>query len=335
MAKVPCNGESPALRSRQTTVPQGTQHRALRGLGFCLWLLVAGFTPFVAAEDLRDADEPRATALPRGAVSEPPGWSFTVRRHVVYAAEADRRQRADVYRPQGDGPYPGVLLIHGGGWTSGSRIHMVTHARELARRGYVVMSIDYRLAPAHRHPAQLEDCRAALGWLRAHASEFGLDGDRIAAYGYSAGGHLACLLGVLPHPGLAPIQAVVAGGAPCDLRLVPPDADFLSYFLGGTRAEVPESYWRASPSAAVSSDDPPTFFFHGDADWLVPIEQAREMRRKLVQAGVAASFHTCVGKGHVGAFVDPEARAKSFDFLDALLQPPLPRKSEEPPDAGT
>ena len=129
----------------------------------------------------------------------------------------------------------------------------------LVEHGYVACSIDYRLAPKHPFPAQIDDCKAAVRWLRCHAKEFKMDAARIGGYGYSAGGQLVALLGVTDrNDGLegpdatadspsTRLQCVVAGGAPCDFRSMPADSIGLAYWLGGSRAEKPLAYQQASP----------------------------------------------------------------------------------------
>ena len=102
--------------------------------------------------------------------------------------------RADVYLPRSEGPHPGALLIHGGGWTTGSKLQMGAHGRRLAKSGFVGVAIDYRLAPRHTFPAQVEDCLKALEWMGRSGVDYGIDTERIAAVGYSAGGQLACLV---------------------------------------------------------------------------------------------------------------------------------------------
>ena len=108
----------------------------------------------------------------------------------------------------------------------------------MARLGFVCFGINYRKAPRRPHPAQIDDCEAALLWIAEHAAEFTVDTDRLAAWGYSAGGHLVALLGCRPR-GCATavrLRCVVAGGMPCGFYQHPPNDDMLSYFLGGTRA---------------------------------------------------------------------------------------------------
>ena len=259
------------------------------------------------------------------------GKTFTVEHGVRFAVVAGKKLRADMFVPTEKGRFPGVLMIHGGGWTAGSKAQMVGHAQMAAERGYTVMSINYRLAPKHKFPAQIHDCKTAIRWWRERAAEYQLDPDRIAAYGYSAGGHLACMMGVCdPNVGLegdglggtipTAVQAVVAGGAPCDFRGMPPESTMLSYWLEGTRAENPKVYQQASPQAAVSSDDPPTFFYHGSKDWLVPIHSAQKMKVALDAAGVLTRFHTCEGKGHINSFMNRDAMLHAMDFLDEVLK---------------
>ncbi len=272
--------------------------------------------------------EPRPPAPP----NEPVEKNFTIERSVQYAKPAGKKLRADLYVPKGDGPFPGVLMIHGGGWSAGSKAQMVGHAQMAAERGYSVMAINYRHAPKYKFPAQIHDCKTAIRWWRARAAKYKLDVNRIAAYGYSAGGHLACMMGTcdpslnlegIDVPQDAPataVQSVVAGGAPCDFRSMPPEATFLRYWLDGTRSEKPKVYQLASPQAAVTPDDPPTFFYHGGKDWLVPIHSAEKMEARLKQAGVMTRFYKCKGKGHIAAFMDRGAMQEAMEFLDATLK---------------
>ncbi len=263
--------------------------------------------------------------------TKPP--AIRIVRNVVYALPDGLELRADLYLPpEAEGRRPAVLLIHGGGWRYGTKAQMFAQARQLARRGYVAMSINYRLAPAYPYPAQVQDCLSAVRWLRRHADRYQIDPARIGVYGYSAGGHLACMVGVGGAAGDigtstgeaevdARVQAVVAGGAPCDFRSMPADSDILDYWLGGARQARPATYEVASPISAVSADDPPTFFFHGEKDWVVPIFIARRMQAALSNAGVETEFFVCEGDGHVNAFTDRKARESAQAFLDRVLQP--------------
>ncbi len=246
---------------------------------------------------------------------------------VVYAKAGPVELRADIFSPPGDGPFPGVLLVHGGGWALGNKEQMDFHGRALARRGYVAVSINYRLAPKHKFPAQLDDCRAALEWMRREAKQHHIDPNWLAVFGYSAGGHLAALVGVTDAKAAAKegaeatgLKAIVAGGAPCDFSTVPPQQAILKYWLGGTRAELPEIYEQASPARFVSAKAPPTFFYHGDSDLLVPRSTSVAMAELLKAAGVTVESHVVPGAGHVRAFFDRAAVEAAIGFLDRQRQ---------------
>ncbi|MEI6526387.1 MAG: alpha/beta hydrolase [Planctomycetota bacterium] len=142
---------------------------------------------------------------------------------VSYCQQNDPLQVADVYMPPtGDIEhqplYPGILAIHGGAWAAGDKRFDALHCRKIAEQGYVVMAINYRLAPRHKHPAQIDDCREALRWLSEHAQEYHIDPDKLGVWGYSAGGHLAALLATDRKTEDPPIRVCVAGGAPAVRR---------------------------------------------------------------------------------------------------------------------
>ena len=246
----------------------------------------------------------------------------------VYCQRGEKKLTADVYRPHGDGPFPAIVMIHGGAWMSGSKWNVIEHANLAARRGFVVVAINYRLAPKHTFPAQIDDCRAAVRWMRKESDELRIDPKRIAAYGYSAGGHLACLLALsASHPKSEDslvdtrVTAVVAGGAPCDFRQLGLDDSKLAYFLGGTRREQPESYRLASASTFASAAAPPVHFFHGSRDGLVPIVGSRRLHDQLKTIGASVSYDEVKGKGHLATFFDRDAASRAIGFLDEHLQP--------------
>jgi acetyl esterase/lipase len=248
---------------------------------------------------------------------------FQLERNLEYARLGDISLKCDVRVPTGPGPFPAVLCVHGGAWMTGTKEHMNHVADHLAQKGYTTVSINYRLAPKHTFPAQIEDCRAALEWMRSHAGKWRLDATRIAGFGYSAGGHLVSLLATEVEANATDdkrLQCVVAGGAPCDFRLMPPNWETLAYWLGGTRKEKPEAYELASPLKFVSADDPPAFFFHGEQDLLVPRLSAEAMVFSLKNAGVSASMHLVPKAGHLRAFFDADAIGKSIEFLDSHLK---------------
>jgi acetyl esterase/lipase len=257
---------------------------------------------------------------------------FETIRGVTYVERESGELKADVYVPAGDGPFPGVLAVHGGAWRMGSKWQMAGYAQKLADAGFTVVSINYRLAPDHKFPAQIEDCKSAVRWMRKSAPKYKIDATRIGAVGYSAGGHLVALLGTTdPACGLegpdadgtsTQLQCVVAGGAPCDFRLIPPNSEGLAYWLGGSRAEKPEAYELASPLKFVTKDDPPILFFHGDADMLVPLVGPKAMVKKLGEVGVPAQLYTIAGAGHIPAFADPKAHEETIKFFRENLKRP-------------
>ena len=251
--------------------------------------------------------------------------AYAVERNIVYASPDGIDLHLDAYLPSGDGPFPAVLVVHGGAWRTGSKGQLAFYARALAERGYAAFAINYRLAPKHRFPAQIEDCRSAVRWIRRNAQLYKVDPQRIGGIGYSAGGHLVALLGVTGAAADDPtedtrLSAVCAGGAPCDFRNVAPKWEMLSFWLGGPRSALPQLYEQASPAAQVSQTAPPMFFFHGDADLLVPAASPQAMVNRLQEAGVEASALILTGGGHLSAMWDRGALAKACEFLDWHLK---------------
>jgi acetyl esterase/lipase len=255
---------------------------------------------------------------------------------VVYIQRGDGpeavRLRCDIYIPPGDGPFPAVLCVHGGAWRLGNKQHLAHVAQKLVARGYVAVSINYRLAPKHPFPAQQQDCHDALRWMHRNAAKYKLDPQRIAGLGYSAGAQmvlLEALTGVLPEtPTWASdsedrsevrLRAVVAGGTPCDFRGLGIDHRALAYWLGGTRREFPQRYVAASPAAFVSGNSPPIHFFHGQDDVMVPRAGMLALAEQLRQAGAVVEIDLIPDHGHITAYFHPEAYDRTIDFLDRHL----------------
>ncbi|MDG2333700.1 MAG: alpha/beta hydrolase [Myxococcota bacterium] len=249
-----------------------------------------------------------------------------IRRDLPYHKD-DPHRVLDLHRPQADGPLPAVILVHGGSWARGNRSRMERVADKAVERGYAALNIEYRLAPEHRYPAQLIDVLDAVCWVRANSEALDIDPDRIALWGYSAGGHLSLLAAARPDLAAADsrcadvpatVQACVAGAGPSDLRLLG-GARPVQAFLGGSPEEIPLIYEEASPLVAADSDFPPTFLYHGRDDWIVNVEHSRRMRDALGAAGVSVElFET--GGGHIsGARFEVEPLDRAFDFLDRSL----------------
>lgn len=252
-------------------------------------------------------------------------------RSIPYADRGEKRLLADLYRPRKhQQALPVILMVHGGAWFTGNKVHVTLHARHAANAGFAVVAINYRLAPQHKFPAQVADCRAALCWIRDNAEKYQFDLSRVAAYGYSAGAHLACLLGTTsrdPQVGVASdeelpeIRAVVAGGSPCEFSWVPEQSSALAYWLGASRAENPEVYMAASPTHHIDAADPPVFFFHGSADRVVPLSSPRRMMQELAAKGVHADLYVVERAGHIETFLREEPRRRAIKFLNASLSP--------------
>lgn len=220
--------------------------------------------------------------------------THTLHEEQVFASPLESQLTGDLYKPEGEGPFPAVLVIHGGGWVGGKRADMERISRQLVRAGLVVFNIDYRSARQHAHPAQLEDCREAVRWLRQNAARFNIDENRIGALGYSAGGHLALMLGVTRperETVSSQVHAVVAGGAPVNL-LAYPGSGLVKKLMGDQRITGRGHLWAdASPITHVSSDDAPTLLYHGLFDLVVRYDQAASMALALEQAGVMVESH--------------------------------------------
>jgi acetyl esterase/lipase len=233
---------------------------------------------------------------------------------LVYGKGGDTELKLNLAMPRdGNGPFPVVLCIHGGGWTHGKREDLKESIETLARRGYVAVTIDYRLAPQDPFPAAIEDCKAAVRWLRANAQTYRINPQRIGVLGYSSGAHLACLLGVThKEDGLegkggnadqsSAVQAVVSFFGPTDLQREGFGKDVerenLVPFLGAPRTENPELYRKASPLTYAGKKSPPFLMFHGTNDHIVPIEQSEIMAARLKDAGVSAELVRMEQEGH-------------------------------------
>ncbi|GAB5402275.1 MAG: hypothetical protein Aurels2KO_05060 [Aureliella sp.] len=221
----------------------------------------------------------------------------------------------DVYRPDDQRGLPLVLMIHGGAWSIGDKRSMEMHAKQLANEGFVVVSTNYRLAPKHQYPAQLDDCDFVLQWLLSNPEHFDAATEHYALWGYSAGAQLAVVLASRQtKAGRSPV-CCIAGGIPGDFLWVPEDSDMLAHVFGGTRAQKPDVYRDASPVECVTPDLCPHFIYHGTVDFVVPYKVGRRMYEKLKSAGVAAELLEVAGKEHFFAFVDSTARKQAIAFI--------------------
>ena len=245
-----------------------------------------------------------------------------VARDLTYGTAGGTQLKLDLAVPkEGSGPFPAIVFLHGEGWRAGNRRQMSHFIDGVARMGYVGVTVEYRLVPAARFPAQVEDCKAALRWLRANAANYRVDPGRIGVVGFSAGGHLAAMLGVTGEN----VQAVVSFFGPTDFstRDWPRDLEreVIVPFLGGSFADIPAVYERASPVSHVTKDSAPFLLFHGSEDELVPVDQSKRLAERLKSFGVPVRLVVLEGEGH--GFTDAhnqECMMQMMAFLGERLK---------------
>jgi acetyl esterase/lipase len=233
-----------------------------------------------------------------------------VRKNIEYGQAGGESLKLDLYRPEdGSGLRPGLVFVHGGGWCEGDKEGWSEKAVEMARRGYVAISVNYRLAPQHRYPAGLDDVRAAVRWFRSQAVEYNLDRRRIGAVGDSAGGHLAAFLGLYgptnsafpEDASVSRVHCVVNYFGRMDLTMEPTSesyTDFREAFIGKTKDEALELYQEASPVRYVNANASPFLILQGTKDGQVEPIQSQKMFGALDAAGVEASLLMLAGAGH-------------------------------------
>lgn len=259
-----------------------------------------------------------AAALAAGAQAQEPriDRALTVCRVAGQAIEADW-----VWPLPGTSRGRAVVFVHGGGWSAGSRRDHEPLARALAAQGYAGLLVDYRLAPAARHPEAVQDLNCALRWLRQAAGERGIDPDHVAVIGGSAGAHLAGWVAygqgdpALDGPGLpqgarARVTLAVLHGGPHDLGVfdtLGPAQQGPVRALLGTSTPSAAQLAQASTVSRVSPGVPPTLILHGERDALVPPDQARRLAAALARAGVAHRLLMIPGAGHADFGADPDA----------------------------
>jgi acetyl esterase/lipase len=229
-----------------------------------------------------------------------------ITRDLVYSRINGIDLHGDLYQPlSGNAPYPAIVNIHGGGWDSGTKGDVfASHCRWLARQGYVVFDINYRVSPVVMWPAHLSDVKQAIRWLRANAVPFNINPNWIGLVGRSAGAHLALMAAFCPDNPNAPtfpmregvpindsVQAVAAIYPPTDMDLLQATVvRDLAYWLGVSQADAPEFYTQASPVHVATPDAPPVLLAHGGADNLVVPEHSARLYDRLREMGVPAVY---------------------------------------------
>ena len=316
----------------QGNQPEGSllrrpRRRALTrpGLWFALLLLsqVTILSPGAKAQEI-----PSLWPLP----PIPPG--ATVYPDLSYVSHGSLSQKLDLYEPQAGQNFPVIILIHGGAFCMGDKRQWVRYQLGYLNQGYAIASINYRLSSEAVFPAQIEDCKSAVRWLRAHATNYHLDPNHFVAWGASAGGNLAAMLGTTGDisefdvgENLAyssRVEGVADFFGPVDLTRLPPT--FMapdsaeSRFLGCTIEDHLDKARLASPISYVTRDCPPFLIVHGDIDPRVSYQQSVWLTAALKHAGVPVMFYTVKGAKH-GGFHDPQVPQLTSAFFAKYLKP--------------
>jgi pectinesterase len=324
------------MRGRLVKLP-GTNHKEFSRLRkpmnrpfpltiIALTLLALNSSSFAQANHpALAATKPKSGPGPRVKLSTELLDSLESHEGLTYATYGDRTLQLDLYRPKAAAgkSLPAIVCVHGGGWGKGERKHHATLAKALAHRGYVAVTISYRLSGEAIFPAQIHDCKAAIRWLRAHTKQYGVNADKIGAAGLSAGGHLVALLATsndvpeLEGNGGNPeqsstIQAAVPMGAQTHFmsernREISAAKEIWQAFLGGSQAEQPERYRLASPLTHLDANDPPVLLLSGEFD--DPSTHAEEFRAKMKKLGLTTGYISVPNAPH--GFLNQQ---KHFDF---------------------
>ena len=269
---------------------------------------------------LTETPQPTATATlsPTRTMSQTPspspvpfqGYGETLT-DIAYCTADNSLQKMDVYFPDSGGPWPVLVYVHGGSWMRGDKSEALMFASSMTAQGYLVVSINYRLYPPASFPAMIEDVKCAVRSLRAHASEYNLDPNRIGAMGVSAGGHLVSLLGTSDQSKgwdvgeyldqSSRVKAVIALAPVTDLSRNLPNTDIEIMKQMGFGAD---NFVQASPISHVTSDDPPFLLIHGDRDEVVPYEQSQLMYDRLRQMNVPTQL--VIVKNATHSFSSPD-----------------------------
>ena len=256
---------------------------------------------------------------------------------IEYANPDDQHLMLNIARPKtGDGPFPAIVCIHGGGFRAGKREGYDGLIIRLAQKGYVAMTVSYRLAPKYQFPAAVHDTKAAVRWARANAAKYQIDPTRIGTTGGSAGGHLAQFLALTA--GVAEFEgnggnAKESSAVACVVNVYGPSdftksygksvdaAEVLPLFLGGNLETARKQHLKASPLYWVTPNAAPTLCIHGTEDKYVAHEQAVWLVDKLKACGADAELLTLEGAGHGFKGKDAETSdAALFAYFAKMLK---------------
>ena len=260
----------------------------------------------------------------------PPG--VTEKCDIEYGRVGDRPLQLDLYSPAAAaGPVPGLIFIHGGGWQMGNRSDYKYYTVRFADHGYVAATVSYRFSQEAEFPAAVEDVKCAVRWMRANADEIGVDPDRIAVIGGSAGGYLALMAGYAPdvpelegtggHEGVSSaVRVVVDLYGPPDLT-VPIDRDnpIVTDFMGATYEELRDHYALASPLHHLDPSDPPTLIMHGTIDQILPVTHSDALAEKLLELGLPYWYDRVDGWPHTMDLA-PAVNERTLYLMDAFFE---------------
>jgi acetyl esterase/lipase len=261
---------------------------------------------------------------------------------IEYRRVGDKSLTLDIYSSPSDESLPLVIWVHGGAWRMGDNKHPPA-VPLLTDHGFAVASITYRLSQEALFPAQIQDCKAAVCWLRAHAHDYNLNSDKFGAWGSSAGGHLVALLGLATNvPAFetgdhldqsSQVQAVCDWYGPTDFLQMdshalesspfPHDAADSpeSQLVGGPIQENRDKVAEANPISYITEGHPPFLIMHGDQDPLVPFHQSQMLFEALKTAGQNVTFWPVPGAGHGGAeFRDEDLLQQVLAFFNNYLK---------------
>lgn len=285
-------------------------------------------------------------AVPAFAADPEPAIKVT--KGVNYATTSGEKLLLDIAVPPGEGPFPCLVMLHGGAWQLGSRNEFSGNPKDkdgkrspswieiAAEKGYVAAAVSYRLAPKHKFPAMIEDSRSAVRFLRANAKDYKIDPEKFAAVGFSAGAHLSLLCGMCDKSAgfdvgdnldvSGKVQCVIDFFGPTDLSLYAPspgiEDNYIVPVFGKEVKTDATIYKKASPLTYVCKESPPTLILHGNIDFIVPIKHSEALCKSLTDAGVPVEMMTVPFAGH-GGWNDREmtkASTAAFKFLDKHLK---------------
>lgn len=306
----------------------------------------AGDDTTTVAEDDTTTDAGNDTSGDSDESGDPPATDSELLEDVAYAGVSDA-QTLDLYIPAGEGPFAVVVLVHGGGFEQGDKSASATTANFLASNGIAAAAINYRLSGEATFPAAVHDCKAAVRFLRSHASDYRLDPDRIGAWGESAGANLASMLGTSsgdaytedPSLGNADVSSsvstTVSWFAPIDFLTIDEEAaalglttdtnaadSFESKYMGFPVQEDPDQVALANPTTYIDRNDGAFLVQAGDEDPLMPYTQSQNFHAALeaVLGPDRAQFDLLVGSGHgSGDFQSDENLDRVLAFLETHL----------------